>query len=35
LINVIFGSHLQTEVPMWLKELIQPSRNASDAAGAV
>ena len=35
LINMIFGSHLQTEVPKWLKELIQPSPNASDAAGAV
>jgi hypothetical protein len=34
-VNVIFGSHLQTEVPKWLKELIQSSPNASDAAGAV
>ncbi|HEY5767129.1 MAG TPA: patatin-like phospholipase family protein [Candidatus Udaeobacter sp.] len=35
LISVIFGSHLQIEVPKWLKELIQPSPSASDAAGAV
>jgi len=33
-VNVIFGSHLQTEVPKWLKELIRPIPNASDAAGA-
>jgi hypothetical protein len=35
LINVIFGSHLQSEVPKWLNELIQPSPNASDTAGVV
>jgi hypothetical protein len=35
LINVIFESHLETEVPKWLKELIQPSPNASDPADAV
>ena len=34
-VNVIFGSHLQTEVPKWLNELIHPSPNASDAAGPV
>jgi hypothetical protein len=34
-VNVIFGSHLQTEVPQWLKGLIQPAPNASGSTGAV